>query len=152
MATTTNTGAKKIDQSEQWRNILGIHNDTVDAYDEHVAKHDESLAIVSDGNTHGAIASGQYVYVKNHSTLAEGLYTANSAISANATLSSSNVTPVSGGGLNALNSKITTLSGKVPVNGIGSITKFGIGWDSQANKNLLLVWDSNGDEHQFLAR
>lgn len=106
MATTTNTGAKKIDQNEQWRNILGIHNDTVDAYDEHIAKLDESIAIVSDGNTHGAIASGQYVYVKNHGTLTEGLYTANSAISANATLSSSNVTAVSGGGLNALNSNI----------------------------------------------
>jgi hypothetical protein len=108
MATTTNTGAKKIDQNEQWRNILGIHNDTVDAYDGHIAKLDESIAIVSDGNTHAAIAAGQYVYVKNHGTLTEGLYTANSAISANATLSNSNVTAVSGGGLNALNSKTTT--------------------------------------------
>jgi hypothetical protein len=71
-----------------------------------IAKLDESIAIVSNGNTHAAIAAGQYVYIKGHETLAEGLYTANSAISANATLSNSNVTAVSGGGLNALNSKI----------------------------------------------
>ena len=83
-----------------------------------IAKLDESIAIVSDGNTHGAIASGQYVYVKNHGTLTEGLYTANSAISANATLSSSNVTAVSGGGLNALNSKITSLTEQL--NGVSS--------------------------------
>lgn len=71
-----------------------------------IVKLDESIAIVSNGNTHAAIAAGQYVYIKGHGTLAEGLYTANSAISANATLSNSNVTAVSGGGLNALNSKI----------------------------------------------
>lgn len=72
-----------------------------------IAKLDESIAIVSNGNTHAAIAAGQYVYIKGHETLAEGLYTANSAISANATLSNSNVTAVSGGGLNALNSNLT---------------------------------------------
>jgi len=72
-----------------------------------IAKLDESIAIVSIGNTHAAIAAGQYVYIKGHGTLAEGLYTASSAISANATLSNSNVTAVSGGGLNALNSKFT---------------------------------------------
>lgn len=77
-----------------------------------IAKLDESIAIVSNGNTHAAIAAGQYVYIKGHGTLAEGLYTANSAISANATLSNSNVTAVSGGGLNALNSNITALSNK----------------------------------------
>lgn len=71
-----------------------------------IAKLDESIAIVSNGNTHAAIAAGQYVYIKGHGTLAEGLYTANSAISANATLSNSNVTAVSGGGLNALNSNL----------------------------------------------
>jgi len=73
-----------------------------------IAKLDESIAIVSNGNTHAAIAAGQYVYIKGHGTLAEGLYTANSAISANATLSNSNVTAVSGGGLNALNNKLKT--------------------------------------------
>ena len=71
------------------------------------------LAIVCNGNTHAAIESGQFAYVKNHGTLAEGLYRNNtgSTIAANATLSSSNLTADSSGGLNtvydALNSKIT---------------------------------------------
>lgn len=66
------------------------------------------MAIVSVGNTHAAIASGQYVYIMNHASLSEGLYKATSAISANTTLSGSNVTAVSGGGLNELISKIIT--------------------------------------------
>ena len=64
------------------------------------------MAIISVGDTHVAITSGEYVYVKGHSTLAEGLYTASSNISANGTLSSSNLTAVSKGGLNALNDQI----------------------------------------------
>ena len=60
------------------------------------------LAIVCNGNTHAAIASGQYAYVRNHSSLTEGLYQATTAIAANATLSTSNLTTVSGGGLNAI--------------------------------------------------
>ena len=60
------------------------------------------MAIICNNNTHAAIASGQYAYVRNHSSLAEGLYQATAAIAANATLSTSNLTAVSGGGLNAL--------------------------------------------------
>jgi len=33
MATTTGTGAKKIQNTDDWRDIFDIHNDTVDAYD-----------------------------------------------------------------------------------------------------------------------
>ena len=65
----------------------------------------ESLAIVANGNTHGAIVMGQYVYVRGHATLAEGMYKATSAISANAALSSGNLTALPKGGLNALNSE-----------------------------------------------
>lgn len=67
----------------------------------------ESIAIVANGNTHGAITSGQYVYVRGHATLEEGLYTATAAIAANSTLSTSNLTAVSGGGLNDVRSRIT---------------------------------------------
>lgn len=66
----------------------------------------DGLAIVANGNTHAAIASGQFVYVKNHGSLAEGLYVANSAIGTNATLTTSNLTPDGSGGLNALKAKI----------------------------------------------
>ena len=67
---------------------------------------EDGLAIVANGNTHAAIASGQFVYVKNHGSLAEGLYVANSAIATNATLTTSNLTPDGSGGLNALKAKI----------------------------------------------
>ena len=67
---------------------------------------EDGLAIVANGNTHAAIASGQFVYVKNHGSLAEGLYVANSAIGTNANLTTSNLTPDGSGGLNALKAKI----------------------------------------------
>ena len=59
-----------------------------------------SIAIVADGNTHMAIASGQYVYIKNHNTLADGLYKATTNIPLNNTITQSDVTAVSNGGLN----------------------------------------------------
>lgn len=64
------------------------------------------LAGYANGNTHGSISTGQYVYVMNHSTLSEGMYIAKSAISANAALSTSNLTACSAGGLNYLNNKV----------------------------------------------
>ena len=72
-----------------------------------------SIAIVSEGDTHGAITSGQYVYVRGHSTLTEGIYTASSNIAANAALSSSNLTAVTGGGLNDLAGDISALDNKI---------------------------------------
>lgn len=66
----------------------------------------DALAIVTDGDTHIAISSGQFVYVRNHSTLAEGLYKASSNIAADGALSSSNLTADSNGGLNALNEQM----------------------------------------------
>lgn len=68
-----------------------------------------SMAIICNGNTHAAIAKGRYAYVRNHSSLSEGLYQATAAISANATLSTSNLAAVSDGGLNALTSKYDTM-------------------------------------------
>lgn len=67
---------------------------------------EDGIAIVANGNTHPAIASGQFVYVKNHESLTEGLYTANSAIGTNASLTTSNLTADGSGGLNALKAKI----------------------------------------------
>lgn len=59
------------------------------------------MGIVEDGNTAThTIAAGQYVIWKG------ALYTASAAIPAGTTLSTSNLTAVSGGGLNALNGKI----------------------------------------------
>jgi hypothetical protein len=74
-----------------------------------------AVAIVADGNTHPAIADGQFVYVRNHSTLAEGLYKASEAISENGALSTSNLTADSAGGLNDLQAQVTTLNDKIAV-------------------------------------
>lgn len=72
--------------------------------DSSISAIDSSLAIVADGDTHIAISSGECVYVKNHSLLPEGLYTANSAIGANVSLTTSNLTSVSNskGGFNKI--------------------------------------------------
>lgn len=113
---TTNLGLYKPAREDNTYVVTDVNNN-MDKIDLFAGKVNTSIsglangiAIVSVGNTHSAITSGQYVYVKDHGTLAEGLYTANSNIAANAALTSSNLTAVSGGGLNAvynsLNSKI----------------------------------------------
>ena len=70
----------------------------------------DGLAIVADGNTHAVIPAGAFVFVRNHGTLADGLYTntSGSSIAQDAALTSSNLTADSAGGLNALNSKLIT--------------------------------------------
>lgn len=82
------------------------------------------LAIMSNGNTHVAITPGQYVYVRNHNTLSDGLYKATSNISANGTLSTSNVSSLSSGGANDLKSQIDSLnSQKATIYSIASDTE-----------------------------
>ena len=91
--------------------VINGNMDTIDSqmYSNEQGVNDlqNGLAIVANGNTHVAITAGQYVFVKNHGTLANGLYVATSNIAANATLSSSNLTLETSGGLNALNSNIS---------------------------------------------
>lgn len=127
MANTSNIGLAKLDGTEKLKTFPSTFNSDMDTIDtvvgndvgtsrtisQAITRTEEGIAIVANGNTHSAISSGQYVYVKNHGSLAEGLYIASSNISANATLSGSNLTAVSGGGLNsvysALNGKITNM-------------------------------------------
>lgn len=55
---------------------------------------ESSLAIVIDGDkAPKAIASGKYLFVKNHSTLATGAYHATAAISSGANVTSNNTSP-----------------------------------------------------------
>ena len=90
--------------------VINSNMDKVDAYagkvNTSLAGVEDGLAIVATGNTHAAITAGQFVYVKEHNTLPEGLYTASSNIAANATLSTTNLTADSKGGLNALSDHI----------------------------------------------
>ena len=92
-------------------------NNNMDILDAAVNGIQDGLAIVANGNTHVAITAGQFVYVRNHGTLTEGLYVASTNIAANATLSTSNLTADSAGGLNALNSKIGTGTGWINATG-----------------------------------
>ena len=93
--------------------VINSNMDKVDAYagkvNTSLAGVEDGLAIVATGNTHAAITAGQFVYVKEHNTLPEGLYTASSNIAANATLSTTNLTADSKGGLNALSDQIANL-------------------------------------------
>lgn len=108
-----------------------------------------SMAIICNGNTHAAIAEGRYAYVRNHSSLSEGLYQATAAISANATLSASNLSAVSGGGLNALNGGLNRLAAYVTLYD----NQNGIFYDETATlseaitnfRYLLLVFRTNGE-------
>ena len=111
---TTDTGAKKIEATDNWRQIFGAHNDTVDAYDANIEALQDALGIVVDGNQSAVSASsGQFIILKNSSIvdsgdvmLADGLYTAAKAIPANTTIDKTYLTADAAGGLNALNSKI----------------------------------------------
>lgn len=78
-----------------------------------VAAVDSGLAIVSNGNTHVAITSGQYVYIRNHSSLSEGLYKATAAIAANVALTTSNVTKLTTGSANDLKNSIDSLNSQI---------------------------------------
>jgi hypothetical protein len=97
--------------------VINSNMDKVDAYagkvNTSLAGVEDGMAIVATGNTHAAITAGQFVYVKEHNTLPEGLYTASSNIAANATLSTTNLTADSKGGLNALSDQIGTLNSNI---------------------------------------
>lgn len=107
MATyTTNLNLKKPATSDKIR--IADFNGNADILDSAIHDNDllianlkSDIGIVENTNTASHnISAGQYVIWKGE------LYTASDAISSGATLSNANMTAVSGGGLNALNSKI----------------------------------------------
>lgn len=113
-------------------------NNNMDILDAAANGIEDALAIVANGNTHAAITSGQFVYVRNHNTLTEGLYVASSNIAANAALSSSNLTADSKGGLNALSEQIVTLQTISDINDSSHIT-----WTKQGT-NVSFRKNGNG--------
>lgn len=107
MAETTNVALKKIAGSENWRNIFDHYNNSMDIADDEISTIQNSIAILANGNTHIEITVGQYVYIRNHDTLASGLYKAKEGVSANKVLSSSNMQAVTGG-INDLATSVST--------------------------------------------
>lgn len=108
MDRTTNYNLKKPSTGDPV--LVGDLNDNMDVIDTQLNAITDGIAIIANGNTHAAIAKDQAVFVKNHSSLANGLYWATAAISANGALSTSNLTADTSGGLNKLHDDITTLN------------------------------------------
>lgn len=106
------------------RQIINDNNLIIDGA---VESNSEALAIVINGDTAPkAITSGQYLFIKNHTTLPTGGYHATANIANGAAVTSSNVAQDADGIANALNGKIensfyevtydTTTSGTGAVN------------------------------------
>ena len=113
MANTTNLDlVKPAGTDHALISVLNSNSDKIDAFagqtNDSLSAEQNGLAyIVGNTNTTGGtLAVGQFVYVKGHSTIAEGLRKVTSSISANGSITTSNTDACSEGGLNALNSKI----------------------------------------------
>lgn len=87
----------------------GQINAVVNPVKTELADAEAAMAIVVDGDTAPKnITSGQYMFVKNHSTLATGLYHATEAISSGASIAGK-VEADADGGFNALNSNMESI-------------------------------------------
>lgn len=107
---TPNLNLNKPDRQDYVSVVTDI-NDNMDKIDEEAGMVDDGIAIVIDGNTAPrAISSGQYLLIKNHSTLATGGYHATANIANGESVTSSKVAADSDGIANALNSNLSTLS------------------------------------------
>ena len=111
---TTSTGAKKLESSDNWREIFpnpgtsaaGAHNASVDAHDRIQA---EVAPIINGKRCSLGAASGEYVLLRNSTITGktDGAYQATKAIPANTDLDSTYLgSPITGGLVNELNSKI----------------------------------------------
>jgi len=120
MANTTNLDlVKPAGTDHALISVLNSNSDKIDAFagqtNDSLSAEQNGLAyIVGNTNTTGGtLAAGQFVYVKGHSTIAEGLRKVTSSISANGSITTSNTDACSEGGLNALNSNISSMPSTV---------------------------------------
>lgn len=76
---------------------------------EQISEVEDGIAYrLSNTNTTGAaLPVGTFVYIHNHSSLDDGMYTVSVEIGINGALTSSNLTAAAGGAANVLNSKLT---------------------------------------------
>ena len=110
---------------------VSAQNNTINAIE-------DGLAIIATGNVHPAIANGQFVYVKGHSSLAEGLYRATASIGTNATLSTSNLTADGSGGLNALKGEVDSLNSNLAKMQAGQVTGITLTGNAQTEVTVTL--------------
>ena len=125
----TKSGARKIEGTDNWREIFDDHNYTVDALDQLA----EDMAIIVNGNktayASGA-AVGQYVLLRNSTITdrADGMYKAAKAIPYNTTIDKTYLMAVSGGALNSLSDHIESIGTPVswiPSTGVATLTNSG---------------------------
>ena len=123
--------------------------DEQDTQDQAIASNSQAIAKVQNGlayivgntnTTGGTLAVGQFVYVKNHSTIAEGLRKVTASISANGNITTSNTSECTEGGLNKLKGDVDALnSNKVDLYG-GTYYEY---TSMDAMQNGLLAMASN---------
>ena len=137
---TTNTGAKKIEGTDNWRQIFDAHNSSVDAHDETQSDLDY---IIKGNSSSVSIAARKFVSVRGSTItgVTDGIYIAAKAIPASTTLDSSYFTAVTGGALNALSDQIGSLSISQK-SGSGTITQ-----TLDINAVYLIVCESSNDAY-----
>ena len=116
MANTPNINlVKPLGTDRALVSVINDNSDKIDAFagstNTNMANTQAGYAIVVDGNNAPkAITAGQYLFIKNHSTLSAGGYHATANIANGAAITSSNVAAdadgVVNGAFSALNSKI----------------------------------------------
>lgn len=149
---TTNTGAKKIEGTDNWREIFDAHNDSVDAHDTAA----QSLAPIVKGKQCAvSVASGKYVLLMGSTITgkADGAYKATKAIPANTDIDGTYLTAATDGFANSLSDQIVTLSGRttkqnrigktVLKNNSTSLTFSEIGMTNYGSYIVLVTSDSN---------
>jgi len=106
---TTNTGAKKIEGTDNWREIFDAHNDSVDAHDTAA----QSLAPIVKGKQCAvSVASGKYVLLMGSTITgkADGAYKATKAIPANTDIDGTYLTAATDGFANSLSDQIGNIT------------------------------------------
>ena len=98
--------------------IGGVKN-TLNQLDDSQDAIEDAIAYVQEGDTASrTYTAGQFVYLKNHATLAEGLYTVNSGGIPSGTTVTGHLTEDPSGGLNSLKNifenKYATVTGTMP--------------------------------------
>lgn len=108
MATSDHLGLY-LPTREDYISVKRDLSDNYEVIDEAIEALDNGIAIVVNGdNAPTNITSGQYLFIKNNSTLATGGYHATANISNGAAVTSSNVAADSAGIANALNGNLNT--------------------------------------------
>ena len=112
MAVSTNLGLY-LPTREDYISVKRDLSDNYEIIDESAGMLEKGIAIVVDGDTAPrAISSGDYLFIKNHSTLATGGYHATANIANGAAVTSSNTASDDKGVANTINGDIISLNNK----------------------------------------